>query len=158
MPRLSWLARVLRGGAAGAAATAAMSVVQLAARARDVSDDTEPELIADTSLRRAGVDVSEPAADALSAWAHLAYGTACGAMYALIEPMLPRRVDRVGAGATFGLVVALVSYEVWVPSLGALPPLHRQRPRRRWPLLAAHVVYGVVLGATVGRQQRAGAR
>jgi hypothetical protein len=44
-----------------------------------------------------------------------------------------------------------VSYEAWVPMLGALPPLHRQRPRRRQPLLAAHVVYGAVLGAITGR-------
>jgi hypothetical protein len=135
-----------------------MSVVQLIARAGDASDDTEPELIADTSLRRAGADVPESAADALSVWAHLAYGTACGAAYALVEPALPPSVDRIGAGATFGILVALLSYEIWVPRLGALPPLHRQRPRRRWPLVAAHVVYGVVLGVTVGRQPAAPAR
>jgi len=154
----SWPARALRGGTAGVVATAAMSVVQLAARARDVSDDTEPELVADTSLRRAGVEVPEPAADALSVCTHLAYGAACGAAYAMVEPALPPSVDRIGAGATFGLLVALVSYEVWVPRLGALPPLHRQRPRRRWPLLAAHVVYGVVLGVILGRQQKAPGR
>jgi Family of unknown function (DUF6789) len=149
----SWLARALRGGAAGVAATAAMSVVQLAARAGDTSDDTEPELITETSLQRAGVGLPEAAEDALSVWAHLAFGTACGAAYALVEPALPPRIDRVGAGAAFGLLVATLSYEVWVPRLGALPPLHRQRPRRRWPLLAAHVVYGIVLGVAVGRQE-----
>jgi len=145
--------RVVRGAAAGALATAAMSIVQLAARRSGVVDKTAPERITETALDRAGVDASEPEEDALSVGAHFGYGITCGAAYALVEPALPRSIDRMAAGIVFGLLVAIVSYELWVPTLGALPPLHRQRRGRRWTLVVAHVVYGGVLGTVLGRRQ-----
>jgi len=39
----------------------------------------------------------------------------------------------------------LAGYGLWVPAIGAVPPLHRDRPGRQVALIAGHVVYGAVL-------------
>jgi uncharacterized membrane protein YagU involved in acid resistance len=129
-----------------------MSVLQIAARVRDASNDTEPELVTKTTLAQLHLSASEPTQSTIAAVAHFGYGVACGMVFALIEPVVPRRVHRVAMGAGFGVLVGVASYETWVPAWGALPALHRQRPRRRWPLMVAHLVFGVVLGAVVSRR------
>jgi hypothetical protein len=41
-----------------------------------------------------------------------------------------------------------------VPLLGALPPAHLDDRRRQASMVAAHVVYGLVLGAVTARRRR----
>jgi hypothetical protein len=54
-------------------------------------------------------------------------------------------------GVAFGSGVWLVSYMGWVPWLQIMPPAHEDRPGRPQTMLAAHWVYGGVLGALSGR-------
>jgi hypothetical protein len=53
------------------------------------------------------------------------------------------------------LSVWALSYQGWVPALGILPPASRDQPGRQWTMVAAHVVYGVVLGAMERRHASA---
>ena len=52
-------------------------------------------------------------------------------------------------GVVYGLGVWAVSYKGWIPALGILPPPERDQPGRPVIMVAAHVVYGLVLGALV---------
>ena len=60
-------------------------------------------------------------------------------------------------GAVYGLGVWAVSYKGWIPALGILPPPERDRPGRPVIMVAAHVVYGLVLGALVRAPETLGA-
>ena len=141
---------VTRGAAAGAVATAAMSALMLAAGRTGLMGRQPPEAI----VRQAGaLAAAEPRgrlADALAVVAHLGFGVGTGAAYAL----LPRSRRPLLRGATMGTGVYAVSYAGWVPALGALPPATRDRPTRQAAMLAAHVVYGAVLGALDDRWRR----
>jgi hypothetical protein len=139
-----------RGAAAGAVATAAMSGLMLAAGRAGLVGRQPPEAI----VRRAGaLTAGEPRgrlADVLATAAHLGFGVGTGAAYALLPP--PRRP--VLRGVAVAQAVWVVSYAGWVPAFGALPPAHRDRPGRQEVMVAAHVVYGAVLGALDARWRR----
>ena len=139
-----------RGAAAGAVATAAMSALMLAAGRSGLVGRQPPEAI----VRQAGaLAAAEPRgrrADALAVVAHLGFGAGTGAAYAL----LPRGSRPVLRGAVVGEAVYAVSYAGWVPALGALPHATRDRATRQAVMVAAHVVYGAVLGALDDRWRR----
>jgi hypothetical protein len=139
-----------RGAAAGTVATAAMSALMLAAGRVGVMGRQPPEAI----VRQAGaLAAAEPRgrlADALATVAHVAFGAGSGAAYALLPPT--RRPVARGVAVATG--VWAVSYAGWVPALGALPRADRDRTPRQAVMLAAHVVYGAVLGALDDRWRR----
>ncbi|MCU1692974.1 MAG: hypothetical protein JWM64_2065, partial [Frankiales bacterium] len=70
----------------------------------------------------------------------LGFGAALGAVAAVLP----------GRGPAQGVAVALAayaaSYQGWVPALGILPPATDDEPGRPAVMVAAHVVYGAVLG------------
>ena len=139
-----------RGASAGAVATAAMSALMLAAGRTGLMGRQPPEAI----VRQAGaLAAAEPRgrlADVLAVVAHLGFGVGTGAAYALL-PSSRRPLLR---GVAMGTGVYAVSYAGWVPVLGALPSATRDRPTRQAAMLAAHVVYGAVLGALDDRWRR----
>ena len=128
-----------------------MSALMLAAGRAGLMGRQPPEAI----VRQAGaLTVGEPRgrlADVLAAAAHLGFGAATGAAYALLPPS-GRPVLR---GLAVGQAVYAVSYAGWVPALGALPPADRDRRPRQAAMAAAHLVYGAVLGALDDRWRRA---
>jgi hypothetical protein len=152
------------GAAAGTAATVAMSALMLAA-GRAGFGEYPPERVARQGLRRDGHGHlrAEALDGPLGAVLHVAFGAALGAAFATTIPSLTRRVrgrlratERTpapalltAAGVAFGSMVWLVSYWGWMPSLGILPPPDRDRADRQVTMLAAHWVFGAVLGATV---------
>ncbi len=144
------LGALTRGATAGTVATAAMSALMLAAGRAGLMGRQPPEAI----VRRAGqLAATEPRgrlADALASAAHLAFGAGTGAAYALLPPA-GRPVVR---GVAAGTAVYAVSYAGWVPALGALPTAGDDRTPRQAAMLAAHVVYGAVLGALDDRWRR----
>ena len=105
-------------------------------------------------VRRAGALADEEPrgrlADALAVLAHLGFGAGTGAAYALLPPS--RRPVARGTAVATG--VYAVSYAGWVPALGALPRADRDRPPRQAVMLAAHLLYGAVLGALDERWRR----
>ncbi len=130
--------RVARGAVAGGVATVAMSAVMLAG-ARLVGRQP-PEAIVDAAVARTtGSSPPRDVTQLLAAAAHLGFGAALGAGYAL----LPRRVP----GVSVALAVWVLSYEGWVPALGALPRASQDRAGRPAVMIAAHVVHGSVMQA-----------
>ena len=139
---------MIRGALGGLGATVAMSAVMLVRQRVAGVGTQEPKVITASGLAAVGADSSEGTLNALSVVAHLGYGSSMGALYGLAAPAAPLRP--VASGPLYGLLVALASYEGWLPAMGILPPLRRLHPPRRWGLLAAHLVYGAVLGLLVG--------
>lgn len=138
----------VRGGAAGTVATAAMSVVMLAARRAGVVSKLAPGHVTEAGLEAAEVDPDERTENVASTAVHLAFGAGTGVVFALVAP----HVDGppVAKGLVYGAAVLFVSYEGWVPATRILPPLHAQTPGGRWTLIASHAVFGATLGALAG--------
>ena len=146
---------VLKGAAAGAVATIGMSGLMAVGRATGWLGRMPPEKITARALDALHVSRSREGQDALATVLHLAFGAGAGALF---EPL--RRAARVPVpapllGAAFGTLVWGVSYAGWIPALGIMPPPRRDRPGRPAVMLAAHWVYGGLLGAlvSVGRPE-----
>jgi uncharacterized membrane protein YagU involved in acid resistance len=144
------LRRVLTGAVAGGAATVPMSAVMLAARRAHVMRSPQPpEEILERAAQRAGVPARRKDIRPLAVAAHLAFGAAAGAVFALLARG-PRRA-RLVEGAAFGAGVWFVSYRGWLPELGLMPEGARDEPERQATMLVAHLVYGATLGAATVR-------
>lgn len=141
---------LVRGAAAGAVATAAMSALMLAAGRAGLVGEQPPEAIVRQAGALTGGEPRGRLADALAVAAHLGFGVGTGAAYALLPPSA-RPVLR---GMAVGQAVYAVSYAGWVPVLGALPHATRDRTARQAVMVAAHLVYGAVLGALDDRWRR----
>lgn len=144
---------VLRGSMAGAAATVPMTLVIEAGRAAGWVRTPPPEQITANVAKRAGEEPSRQNPAFQAAWlaAHLGYGAACGALYALIRPLLPR--SDVATGLLFGGAVWTVSYLGVLPALELFPPAQDDSPRRQAVMIAAHAVYGISLASIERTQQ-----
>lgn len=137
---------------AGAVATLPMSAVMLVAGRIGAMGTQPPERVAEKAMDAAGVDdVSEREQDVTASFAHLAFGAGGGAAFALLRRRLDLPVPPVIQGVAYGLAVWATSYQGWIPALRILPSADDDRPGRRRTMIAAHVVYGGVLGALESR-------
>jgi hypothetical protein len=146
------VSRVVQGAAAGVLATAAMSGVMLAARRAGLMRKMPPERITEKLLDALGLGRSEREENAAATAAHFGFGAAAGAPFALVRPPVVRR-HPVLSGLLYGTLVWAASYGGWIPALGILPPPERDRKRRQAAMVAAHLVYGGVLGALAHRRR-----
>ena len=144
--------RAARGGLAGLVATLPMSAVMLAARRRGLLGELPPETITEAMVGADGAEPPSAATRALAVINHLAYGTACGALYGLGAPRSSATRGVLG-GAAFGAAVWVVSYQGWIPKARIMPPASRDRPGRPRAMLLAHLVYGATLGALAARRR-----
>jgi hypothetical protein len=134
--------RLAAGAAAGVVATTAMSAVLGALHRAGTIDRQPPQLIVDTVLPHLPEDKNR----VLAAVAHFGYGTSAAAAYAAAVPVAARGAT---SGALYGLLVWLCGYEGWLPLLRVMPPAHRDDPNRVGTMVAAHVVFGSVLGGVL---------
>ncbi len=74
---------------------------------------------------------------------HFAFGSGCGAAFAVIPK--PRAVPPYVSGAVFGLGVWALGYAAVLPALGILAP-PEDTPKRAATMIPAHLVYGITLG------------
>lgn len=139
---------LLRGAAAGVVATGAMSLLMVGARRAGVMGAMPPEKITARFLNRLGVRRSRRQQDAAATVMHFAFGALGGALFGPSRGRGP--LPPVLRGVLFGSAVWFVSYQGWVPGLGIMPPPGRDRPGRPQAMLAAHWVYGAVLGLLAG--------
>lgn len=139
---------LLRGAAAGATATTAMSTVMLAGDKLGLMRDQPPKRVV-RGLLPGHPRTPKPGEKTLAAVSHLSFGSGAGALLGAVT-----RGGGVPApvGAAYGLAIWLASYQGWVPAIGALPPAHRDDRGRQVVMIAAHVVYGVVLARTLRRR------
>lgn len=132
------------GAVAGVAATAAMTAWLGAAQALGLLTRQPPRIITEQTVPIR----SETGMTLATIVAHLSYGAAAGAVWGLLAP---RRLSGPIAGAVYGAVLWVCSYEGWVPAAGILPPAHRDNRKRVVTMLTGHLVYGTVLGVLARR-------
>lgn len=144
------------GAVAGAAATIPMSVLMWQAQRAGWMGEQPPRKITDEALDAADdtlvdvdLDPPEPARKGLTALNHLTFGAVAGVPFALVHRLTPEALARVPAGAAYGIGVWASAYLGWVPALGIMPPADRDRSGRPASMIAAHLVYGSVLGAVL---------
>lgn len=138
----------VQGLVSGALATVPMSMVMLVAGRTGAMGTQPPERLTDAALGAAGGEnASEGERDLAASLAHLSFGAGGGAVFALLHRRLDLPLPPAVQGIAFGLAVWAVSYQGWIPALAILPPADDDRPGRRRAMIAAHVVYGGVLGA-----------
>ena len=136
----------VRGALAGTAATLVMSAVMLCAGRIGLMGRQPPERVVERGLEEMGEVLDARELDVTASIAHVAFGAACGAAFGVLAGVVPAsRADRLGV--PYALVIWLVSYFGWIPAAGILPLPPEDRPGRVWTMLAAHVVYGLSLGA-----------
>jgi hypothetical protein len=138
---------------AGAAATAAMSVVMEAEqRAGWLENPLGPERITAAALGALGWhDRPRRAQDLLAVAMHFGFGSTLGAAFGLLRRQVRAPLAPTWQGIVFASIVWLLSCRGWIPVLGLLPPV-RTHPSRPPAMLAAHWVYGAVLGTLLGRR------
>jgi hypothetical protein len=139
---------VVRGVVAGIVATGAMGAVMLAFRKQ--MGEQPPDAIATDAAHAVGAEPTEDEADALAVLLHAGFGAGIGAGYAL----LPRSGPPALRGVLVALGVWAASYQGWVPALNILPPASKDKPARPAVMIAAHVVFGAVLGRVEDRLHR----
>ena len=147
---------VLRGAAAGMAATIPMTLVMQALRAwlpREQQRPMPPREIVENAVEKAGADahVGEDDRTVITAAAHLAFGAAAGAVYG---GLVGSRRASVLSGIGYGLAVWAGAYGVGMPSLGLHPAAENDTTDRNEVLIGSHIVWGAVLGALVAEPAR----
>lgn len=143
-----------RGAAAGVTATTLMSGVMRTAKRVGLLDELPPRTITKAALDALGAGKSgEPTETVATSVAHYGYGAAMGALFAAIVHKVPIPGPTWLKGAVFGLLVWVFSYVGWVPAAKILPPPTKDRPGRPAVMVAAHLVYGGLLGASLERKE-----
>lgn len=142
---------LLLGARAGLVATAAMSLLMLAARAAGLTGRLPPEKIADKATEQLppSGQPSRDQRDALAAALHFGVGAALGALFGLATSGLRRIGVSAALGVGFGTAVYATSYLGWMPALNIMPPATDDRPGRSITMLLGHWLFGGVLGALV---------
>ncbi|MFB9888742.1 DUF6789 family protein [Planobispora takensis] len=138
---------LVRGGLGGLFATAAMSAVMVAGDRAGLMRDQPPKRIT-RAFMPGHRHRPKKGEGVLGALAHLGFGAASGALFGVLTG---GRRPPVPAGVAYALGIWLVSYQGWVPGLGILPPISRDRPGRVVVMGTGHVVYGAALAAALRR-------
>jgi uncharacterized membrane protein YagU involved in acid resistance len=148
---------MLRGAAAGFAATVPMTVVMEAVRAalpREQDRRMPPREVVDRTVEKTadvtGEDVELDREDrlALTTFVHFAFGTTAGAVYGAV---VGSRRSSIFTGIAYGLAVWALAYGVGLPSLGLHPAATEDTKDRNEVLIASHAVWGAVLGSLTGK-------
>lgn len=82
---------------------------------------------------------------ALTLLLHFLFGAAVGSLYGMVEGNIPLR--GLVKGLLAGVAVWIVSYLGWLPAFGILPPATEHPWRRNLLMIAAHLIWGLTLGA-----------
>lgn len=149
--RLGW-DTVRRGAVAGIVGTVTMTVPILVARRVGLLATPPPVEISANVAQRLPLLPRPGQSGFPVVWVggHLAYGAACGAVFAVGRRRLP--VDPLPAGLLFGGAVWATSYLGVVPALGLYPDPGEDSRRRLLVMVVAHAVFGVTVALTIRRQ------
>lgn len=144
----------LRGAAAGFAATVPMTAAMEGLRAalpREQFRRMPPREIIDRTVAKTGegARVDEGDRILLTTAAHLAFGTAAGALYGAL---VKSHRSSAAVGIAYGLAVWALAYGVGLPSLGLHPAATDDTKDRNEVLIASHVVWGATLGKLCRRR------
>jgi hypothetical protein len=139
------------GGVSGAIATAVMSAVMIVARRAGLMSELPPHEIASRSVDRTTArDEAGPDERRGLGWiTHFGFGAGAGALYALLRNIVRTPGPAWFHGAGYAVGVWFVSYMGWLPALGLMPRADRDERERQPAMVAAHLVFGAVLGMLV---------
>ncbi len=156
-----FLGNVLSGAAAGLVATLPMTASMEAMfrfLPRHQQYALPPGEITAKLTDELGVSdkLDQPEHVTLTLFNHFAYGAAAGAVYGLVAAALQTKLRSAPAlkGVGWGFVVWSVSYLGLLPALGVLRPATKHPGRRNMLMIAAHLVWGSVLGLLTERWQQ----
>lgn len=148
----SLMSNLLDGAVAGLGATVPMTVmmeVMHAALPEQEQYPLPPRIItmkaADAAQVKDKMDEGERTTATLVS--HFAYGATVGALYAPLARKIPLKPAL--GGVCYGLAVWAGSYLGLLPALGVLSPATKHPVRRTALMIAAHLVWGAALGATL---------
>jgi hypothetical protein len=139
----------LRGGAAGALATGAMSLAMAIAKNVGLLGEAPPRKLTRRLLRRMGVSSRGRPLDLASLAAHFGFGIAAGAAFAVAE----RGRASLLRGGAYGALIWAATYAGLIPKLRLMRSPEKDRPGRPTSMVVAHLVYGATLGATLARSR-----
>ena len=107
-----------------------------------------PREVTANMLKTVGVHehMSREAETVATVVGHFAYGTLAGTVYGALPSAVRRHA--LTSGAVYGLVVWAASYGVALPAFRLATPLRYRTPERIGLMIAAHVIWGAVLGST----------
>ncbi|MBA2468114.1 MAG: hypothetical protein H0V37_01765 [Chloroflexia bacterium] len=139
---------ILRGAISGVCATVPMTVPIITARRIGLIGTAPPVQISANIAARTPLLPKRRHEGFPATWiaAHFGYGAACGTVYALVTPALPRRPA--AKGLIFGALVWAVSYLGYLPAMKLYPAPDDDAPPRTAVMIAAHAVFGLALGHT----------
>jgi uncharacterized membrane protein YagU involved in acid resistance len=103
-----------------------------------------PREIIDSGSEQLDVPLTNEAAKDITAAAHFAYGAACGALLAALNPD-PKK----STGAAAGVAIWLASYMGWIPAVGNLKPATQHPPRRNLLMIGVHLVWGAATASAI---------
>jgi hypothetical protein len=139
--------RLLVGAIAGFAGTMAMTSAMRRLHARLPRSERyplTPREIVDSAADAAGAALPDETAKDLTTAAHFAYGAACGALIAAMNPSPTKRT-----GAAAGVAVWLASYMGWLPAFNVLEPATKHPGRRNLLMIGVHLVWGSATAAAM---------
>lgn len=140
MAQEPWYRRGARGALAGAGATLAMTAVQFPGSVAAGHAPPPIEITRRLHLAR-GRRPDRRRLFSRGTALHLAFGSGCGALYAIVAP---RRLRELSATAFAGALY-VVSYRLSLPALGLHPHSRHDDTGRQAANVASHLVYGVTL-------------
>jgi len=148
---------LLCGAAAGCVATVPMTWTMDALHRQLPAQEQYPLPPRQITMRvasKAGVEehLDEDERRGLTLAAHHGYGAAVGALYPALAGWLPLSAPL--KGMAYGLAVWAGSYLGALPALGLLSSATRHPPRRTGLMIAAHLVWGAVLGVLAAPSKR----
>ncbi len=141
--------KVLAGCVAGLIATVPMTAAMVAMHRRlprKEQNALPPYEITKETTEKLGIDkyLDEEGRRGLTMVAHFGYGAASGGVYSLIEEQVP--LPSALKGTVYGLFLWGASYLGGLPALDLYRRPDHEPPRRFAMTIAAHVVWGSVLG------------
>jgi hypothetical protein len=164
MPSLTIAQRLAAGAAAGIAGTAVIMALH-AANEKLAPDAMEPlreepgnfitwqaeRLLPAHSRHRVPQTLESASAMGLS----VGYGAAFGALYGLLRKRGRRAPASIAVdGTLLGLACWAVGYVGWLPAVGLMRPIHKQRPVQVFSPILQHIAYGLAAAAAFSRISR----
>lgn len=147
---------VLRGAAAGTAATVPMTMYWEMMHNRLPGEPPRPlppREVVEALAVKAGVSrqLSERDVQWLAMAAHVGYGAFTGAIFGTMVPQ--GRGPAVAGGMLFGLGVWAASYLGWLPATGVRHSPRYDLPARTALILTSHIVWGAAAGLLLARRK-----
>lgn len=145
--RLKLGSRLVIGGIAGFVGTMAMTAAMRRLHRRLPRDERyplTPREIIDSGSAQLRVPLGPEVAKDVTTAAHFAYGAACGALVAAMNPDPKKRT-----GAAAGVAIWVASYMGWIPAVRTLEPATRHPARRNLLMIGVHIVWGAATAAAM---------